>query len=96
MATEEEFKAAADRVKTLPSRPSNDTLLKLYGLFKQASTGDVTGKRPGRFSIKERAKYDAWDALKGKSQDVARDEYVALVMEKGRTLTPSDESVNEP
>jgi acyl-CoA-binding protein len=39
----------------------------------------VSGKRPGRFSLKERAKFDAWEAIKGKSQDAARDEYVALV-----------------
>jgi len=79
MATQDEFDAAAARVKTLSSRPSNDTLLKLYSLFKQASSGDVTGKRPGRFSIKDRAKYDAWATIAGKSQDAARDEYVALV-----------------
>lgn len=79
MATPEEFDAAAERVKTLPSRPSNDTLLKLYSLYKQASSGDVTGKRPGRFSIKDRAKYDAWETNKGKTKDAARDEYVALV-----------------
>lgn len=79
MATPEEFQAAAERVKTLPSKPSNETLLKLYALYKQASSGDVTGKRPGAFSLKERAKYDAWAGLKGRSQDQARADYVALV-----------------
>ena len=79
MATQDEFQAAAERVKTLPRKPSNDTLLRLYALYKQASTGDVTGKRPGAFSIKERAKYDAWAGLKGKTQDQARADYVALV-----------------
>lgn len=79
MPTPEEFNAAAERVKTLTRRPSNETLLQLYALYKQASTGDVTGKRPGAFSLKERAKYDAWAALKGKSAEQARADYVALV-----------------
>jgi acyl-CoA-binding protein len=79
MASEDEFKAAADRVKTLPSKPSNDTLLKLYGLYKQAGAGDASGKRPNAFKMKERAKFDAWSANKGKTSDQARDEYVAFV-----------------
>ena len=73
MASEQEFKDAADRVKGLSKRPSNDELLSLYSLYKQATTGDVSGKRPGAFKMKDRAKFD------GKSQDAARDEYVALV-----------------
>ena len=79
MASEQEFKDAAERVKGLTSRPSNDQLLSLYSLFKQATAGDVSGKRPGAFSLKDRAKFDAWAKLKGKSADAARGEYVALV-----------------
>lgn len=79
MATEEEFSAAATRVKTLTKAPGNDTLLKLYGLYKQGSDGDVSGKRPGMLDVKGRAKFDAWTKNKGMSQDEARQGYVDLV-----------------
>ena len=79
MASEDDFKAAAERVKTLTKRPSNDELLQLYALFKQATTGDVSGKKPSRLKIKERAKFEAWEKQKGTSQDAARTAYVALV-----------------
>jgi len=74
-----EFDAAVVRVKTLPSTPSPDILLKLYGLFKQATDGDVTGKRPGMIDFKGRAKFDAWEGNKGQSKAAAMDAYVALV-----------------
>ena len=79
MATEEEFKQAVERSRSLPKNLTNDQLLALYGLFKQASVGDVTGKRPGMFDLKGRAKHDAWGKQKGKTQDEARDAYIALV-----------------
>lgn len=79
MATEEEFQAAVDRVQSLPKTPSNDALLELYGLFKQATVGDVTGKRPGMMNVKGRAKYDAWAKRQGMSADAARAEYVRVV-----------------
>lgn len=79
MATTEEFEAAAQRAQQLPSKPSNMVLLQLYALYKQATEGDVTGKRPGGFDFKAIAKYDAWAALSGKSQDDARQEYVEFV-----------------
>ncbi|MGE0710253.1 MAG: acyl-CoA-binding protein [Planctomycetota bacterium] len=79
MATEQEFDDAAERVKSLTKRPSNDELLSLYALFKQATEGDVKGSRPGMMKLKERAKYDAWAKLKGKAKDAARGDYVALV-----------------
>ena len=65
MALTEDFAAAQDRVKTLKSRPSNETLLDLYALFKQATAGDVQGKRPGMLDLKGRAKFDAWSGKKG-------------------------------
>jgi diazepam-binding inhibitor (GABA receptor modulating acyl-CoA-binding protein) len=77
--SEEKFKEAQEKVKTLTSRPSNETLLDLYALFKQGSVGDVQGKRPGMLDIKGRAKYDAWSKKKGLSTDDAQDKYVALV-----------------
>ena len=79
MATEEDFQAAVTRSRTISTTPSNQQLLELYSLFKQASVGDVQGKRPGAFKLKDRAKYDAWAGQKGKSQDAARTEYIALV-----------------
>ena len=79
MATEEEFKQAVERSRSLPTNLTNDQLLALYGLFKQASVGDVTGKRPGMFDLKGRAKYDAWGKQKGKTQEEAREAYIALV-----------------
>jgi acyl-CoA-binding protein len=71
-------KAVADS-KTLPEKPDNETLLKIYALYKQATAGDVDGKRPGFTDFVGRAKYDAWAALKGKSADAAMKEYVALI-----------------
>ncbi len=79
MSLEDEFAQAQDRVKTLSAPPSNDKLLELYGLFKQAKVGDVQGKRPGMLDIKGRAKYDAWAGRKGRSKQDAMGAYVALV-----------------
>ncbi len=76
---EEKFKAAVNRSKELTVRPSNEDLLKLYSLYKQATEGDVTGERPGGFDFKGAAKYDAWEALKGMTGDEAMQQYVALV-----------------
>ncbi len=74
-----QFDAAAAESKNLKERPDNDTLLKLYALFKQATVGDVEGKRPGFTDLVGRAKFDAWAAAKGKSADDAMREYTALV-----------------
>ena len=80
MATEDEFQAAVARSRTdISSRPSNADLLDMYALYKQATEGDVSGKKPGRFDLKGRAKYDAWEGKKGTSAADARAAYVALV-----------------
>jgi acyl-CoA-binding protein len=71
-------KAVADS-KELPERPDNQTLLKIYGLFKQASEGDNEGKRPGFTDMVGRMKFDAWAELKGKSNDEAMQEYIDLI-----------------
>ncbi|MGE4132759.1 MAG: acyl-CoA-binding protein [Bdellovibrionales bacterium] len=76
-----DFKEASERVTQLKKRPDNDTLLKLYGLFKQASEGDVKGQRPGIIDFKGRAKYDAWKSRAGMSTDEARTQYVRLVQD---------------
>lgn len=73
------FEKASQEVTQLPQAPDNQTKLKLYGLFKQASEGDVSGEKPGMFDFVGGAKYSAWEALKGTSQEEARRQYIALV-----------------
>jgi acyl-CoA-binding protein len=73
------FDAATVASKNLKERPDNQTMLKLYALYKQATVGDVEGKRPGFSDMVGRAKHDAWAGMKGKSADDAMKEYVALV-----------------
>lgn len=75
----QEFERAVARSKEFTKRPSNEELLLLYGLYKQATEGDATGDRPGGFDFKAIAKYDAWSELKGKSREAAITEYVELV-----------------
>ncbi len=79
MATKDEFDAAADRVQKLPKKPSDGEMLELYGLFKQATAGDVTGKRPGLLDVRGRAKHDAWEKRRGMSAEAARAAYVKVV-----------------
>ena len=74
-----QFETAAKEAQSLPKRPDNDTLLKLYALYKQATAGDVAGGRPGFTDFVGRAKYDAWAALKGSAKEQAMRDYVALV-----------------
>ncbi len=64
------------RVNGLATAPPNDVLLRLYGLFKQATAGDVSGARPGMMDFKGRAKYDAWAGRKGMSRDDAMRAYI--------------------
>lgn len=79
MATEQEFQETVSRSKQLSKRPGNDELLLLYALYKQATKGDVDGKKPDGFDFKGMAKYPAWEEQKGKTADTARAEYVQLV-----------------
>lgn len=74
-----QFEVAAEASKQLPTRPDNDTLLKLYALFKQAMVGDASGPEPGPFDFVGRAKFDAWAGLKGMAQADAKQAYVDLV-----------------
>jgi acyl-CoA-binding protein len=75
------FDAAVAASKQLPERPDNATLLKIYALFKQATEGDVEGKRPGMTDMVGRFKWDAWAALKGTSSEDAMRQYVDLIEE---------------
>lgn len=73
------FEKAVAESKALPAKPDNNTLLKIYALYKQATAGDVDGKRPGFTDLVGRAKYDAWAAMKGKGANDAMKEYVELI-----------------
>ena len=79
MSLQEQFEQAQADSKDLPERPDNMTLLKIYALFKQASVGDASGERPGFTDMVGRAKFDAWDALKGTSPDQAKQQYIDLI-----------------
>lgn len=77
-----DFEAAAALVKDTgrwAKQANNDQKLTLYGLFKQGTSGDVEGDRPGILSMEARAKYDAWAKNKGKSKEDAQREYIAYV-----------------
>jgi acyl-CoA-binding protein len=74
-----EFEQAVVAVKGLTKDPGNEVKLKLYGLFKQATTGDATGSRPGFTNPVGRAKYDAWAKLSGTAPEAAEQQYVAIV-----------------
>ena len=76
--TKSRFEAALAKSKTLPTQ-STTVQLDLYGLFKQASVGDVSGSRPGMFDMKGRAKYDAWDKRKGMTAEAAMEAYIKAV-----------------
>ncbi len=74
-----QFEQAVASSKQLPDKPDNLTLLKIYALYKQASSGDVDGKRPGFTDMIGRAKWDAWNEAKGKSSEDAMQAYVDLI-----------------
>ncbi len=81
MSLQEQFDQAALDSKNLSERPDNMTMLKIYSLYKQGSAGDVEGKRPGMMDMINRAKFDAWAELKGKSKEEAQQEYIDLINE---------------
>ncbi|MFZ4758605.1 MAG: acyl-CoA-binding protein [Burkholderiaceae bacterium] len=74
-----QFEQALADSKKLSERPDNATLLKLYALYKQATDGDASGKRPGFTDMVGRAKWDAWNEIKGTTKDDAMQQYVSLV-----------------
>jgi acyl-CoA-binding protein len=73
------FETAAADSKNLSERPDNATLLKIYALYKQGSVGDNTDKKPGFGDMVGRAKWDAWNGLKGTTQDDAMQQYIDLI-----------------
>ena len=79
MDLKKSFEESQETVKNLNKRPSNDELLKLYALYKQATSGDAFGKRPSLINVKERAKWDAWKVLEGKKSEEAMEAYTDVV-----------------
>ncbi|CAM8667625.1 ACB Acyl-CoA-binding protein [Comamonadaceae bacterium] len=73
------FEAAVANSKNLSERPDNGTLLKIYALYKQATAGDNTEKKPGFADMVGRAKWDAWNGFKGISNDDAMQQYIDLI-----------------
>jgi len=73
------FETAVANSKNLSERPDNATLLKLYALYKQSTSGDNDEKKPGFGDMVGRAKWDAWNGLKGTSRDDAMQKYVDLI-----------------
>ncbi|HVE54781.1 MAG TPA: acyl-CoA-binding protein [Ramlibacter sp.] len=74
-----DFQAAVDNSKKLSERPDNTTLLKIYGLYKQATVGDITDKKPGFGDLQGRAKWEAWNGFKGTASDEAKQQYIDLI-----------------
>ncbi len=76
---QKQFDTAVAESKKLPQRPDNNTLLKLYALYKQGTSGDAGGERPGIADLIGRAKYDAWSGIAGTSRQQAMQQYVDLI-----------------
>ncbi len=79
MDIDQGFEQAVADSKSLSSKPSTETLLKLYSLYKQATEGDINAPEPGAFDFVAKAKYEAWASIKGKSKDEAKKEYIDLI-----------------
>ena len=78
MDLKEQFEASIEKATRLPNQ-SNETLLELYSLYKQATVGDVEGDRPSGFDFRGAAKYDTWEKRRGMSSDEAKQAYIDLV-----------------
>ena len=81
MSLQTDFDLAVVESKSLAERPDNMTLLKMYALYKQGSLGDAQGERPSMTDFINRAKWDAWNGLKGQTQESAMQQYLDLFNE---------------
>ncbi len=79
MSLTKQFEKASQDIKTLTEKPSSKNLLNLYSFYKQATTGDVQGKRPGMLNMVGRSKYDVWSKIKGMATEEAQKSYIDLV-----------------
>lgn len=80
---DERFRQSVQAALELPHRPDNDTLLQMYALYKQASSGDAHGVKPGFFDFVGTAKQHAWEGLRGLSRDEAKQRYIDLIRRLG-------------
>ncbi|CAL5436068.1 unnamed protein product [Camellia sinensis] len=85
----EDFEEHAEKAKTLPESTTNESKLILYGLYKQATVGPINTSRPGMFNMRDRAKWDAWKAVEGKSKDEAMSDYITKVKQLLEEATAS-------
>jgi len=74
-----EFTKAAEDVKKVKTKPTDNEMLELYGLYKQATVGDINTDRPGMFDFTGKPKWDAWSSRKGLSKEDAEKQYIAVV-----------------
>ncbi|KAJ3688441.1 hypothetical protein LUZ61_017605 [Rhynchospora tenuis] len=89
MSLQEDFEKHAELVKTLTKKPSDQDLLILYGLYKQATVGPVNTDRPAFYSMKERAKWDSWKSYEAKSKEEAMGDYITKVKQLMESDTAS-------
>ena len=73
------FEAAKEAALNLSERPDNQTVLKLYGLYKQGAAGDNQEPKPGFTDFVASAKWNAWNQLKGMAQDDAKQQYIDAI-----------------
>jgi diazepam-binding inhibitor (GABA receptor modulator, acyl-CoA-binding protein) len=80
MTLTEKFEKAKEESKEFKQKPSNEVLLQLYSLYKQGTLGDADGEAPSNpFDFVAKAKYTAWEEQKGKSKEIAMQEYIDLI-----------------
>jgi acyl-CoA-binding protein len=84
------FEQAAAAAKSLPEKPDNETLLQIYALYKQGSSGDVSGEKPGFFDFVALAKFEAWEKLSGMPSEQAQQQYIDLVVKLGGQVDGRD------
>lgn len=76
---EAKFEAAVDQMNNKVNKTlSNEELLDLYKYYKQATVGDCNTARPGMLDFKGKAKWDAWDGIKGTTKEAAMEKYIEL------------------
>ena len=86
----EDFARAVNKVEEMYTRMDNATIRKLYAYYKQATEGDISGKRPSALRLRNRIKFDAWSSISGMSKDEAKSAYIELV----NNLELNDEEIS--
>ena len=81
MDLEEEFRQSASRIKSRDTMPSDEDLLILYGLYKQATQGDCMIPQPWSIQLAARARWDAWFKNCGMYRETAMKKYIEKVNE---------------